>query len=224
MLKHLAAPLAALAFAMPASAAVLVVSYEGFASGRALDGAFGPQTEFQNVAYRAVFTIDSSLGSSIPAPDASVVEGSGPTSPVLAAFVEINGVRRDVTPTFGRLRLDHSLFSVTHTIESRLGGLTLFHLTTQFDAPPTSFDQAPDGVVGGSGAFLSYDEQGREVVSLALTATELVIAPPAASPPAAIPEPGAWSLMILGFAGAGAALRRRRAQATRCPAREGRVG
>ena len=55
------------------------------------------------------------------------------------------------------------------------------------------------------------DEEGREAVSLTLTATELVIAPPApGSPPAAgIPEPSLWALMILGFGAAGVSLRRR---------------
>ena len=69
-------------------------------------------------------------------------------------------------------------------------------------------------MVGGSGSFLSYTEQGQEAVSLTLTATQLVIAPPAAGPPAGgIPEPAAWALMILGFGGAGAALRRARPRA-----------
>ena len=214
MLKTLAAGLAALALATPASAAVFVVTYQGFASGRAQEGAFGSQTEFQNVAYEAAFTIDTSLGVAIPTPDATVVEGSGPTTPVLAAFITINGVQRDVTPTFGRLRLDPAASSVSHIIESRIGGLTLFQLATQFATPPASFEEAPAGVVGGSGSFLSYTEQGQEAVSLTLTATQLVIAPPAAGPPAGgIPEPAAWALMILGFGGAGAALRRARPRA-----------
>ena len=214
MLKTFTAALAALALVTPASAAVFIVTYQGFASGRALDGVFGDQTEFQNVAYSAAFTIDTALGFPIPTPDATVVEGSGPDSPVLAAFIEINSVRRDVTPTFGRLRLDPAASTVSHIIESRVGGLTLFQLATQFTTPPTSFDEAPAGVVGGSGGFLSYDAQGREAVSLTLTATQLVIAPPAAGPPPApVPEPQAWALMILGFLGAGASLRRARLRA-----------
>lgn len=212
MLKILATALAAATLAAPASAAVFVVTYQGFASGRALPEAFGLPAEFQNVAYTAAFTIDTSLGAEIPTPDATVVEGSGPTSPVLSAFIRINGVQRDVAPSFGRLRLDPAAMTVSHIIESRTGGLTLFNLSTAFSTPPTSFDEAPAGVVGGSGGFLSYDEQGREAVSLTLTATQLVIAPPAAGPPpgSVVPEPSAWSLMILGFAGAGAMFRRSR--------------
>ncbi len=214
MLKTVAMALAALALATPASAAVLIVTYQGFASGRAQEGAFGSQTEFQNVAYEAAFTIDTSLGSTIPTPDATMVEGSGPTSPVLAAFIRINGVQRDITPTFGRLRLDPAASTVSHIIESRIGGLTLFQLATQFATPPTSFDEAPAGVVGGLGSFLAYTEQGEEAVSLTLTASQLVVAPPAAAPPTGgVPEPAAWALMILGFGAAGAALRRARAHA-----------
>lgn len=213
MLKTLAAALGALTLATPASAAVFVVTYQGFASGRALDGAFGWQTEFHNVAYEAAFTIDTSLGVEIPTPDATVVEGSGPTSPVLAAFIRINGVQRDVTPTYGRLRLDPAAATVSHIIESRIGGLTLFQLATLFAAPPTSFDDVPAGVTGGSGSFLAYTQQGQEAVSLTLTATQLVIAPPAAAPPGAVPEPAAWALLILGFGGVGAALRRTRMRA-----------
>ena len=211
MLKTLAAAFAAALLAAPASAAVFVVTYQGFASGRAVEGVFGSQTEFQNVAYEAAFTIDTSLGSEIPVGEATIVEGSGPASPVLAAFIRINGVRRDVAPSFGRLRLDPVTFTVSHVIESRSGGLTLFQLATQFAAPPSSFDMVPAGVVGGSGGFLAYDDLGREVVSLTLTATELAIAPPAAGPPpGGVPEPAVWSLMILGFGGVGAALRRAR--------------
>jgi len=205
MLKTFAAAAAAVAIATPASAAVFVVTYQGFASGRALEGVFGEATQFENVAYRAAFTIDTDRGSPIPTPDATVVEGSFADSPVLEAFIEINGQRLDIAPTFGRVRLDPALFRVSHIIESREGGLTLFQLSTDFEAPPTSFDQVPAGVVGGSGSFLRYDAEGREAVSLTLTAAELVIAPPAA----AIPEPSAWALMILGFAAAGVSLRRR---------------
>jgi len=215
MLKTLAAvALAVSALAAPATAAVFVVTYQGFASGRAEAGVFGSQTEFLNAAYEAAFTIDTALGSPIPTPDATVVEGSGPTSPVLAAYIEIGGVRRNVTPSFGRLRLDPAASQVSHIIESRVGGFTFFQLATQFATPPTSFDEAPEGVVGGSGSFLSYTDAGREAVSLTLTATQLVIAPPAVDPPGAIPEPAAWMVMILGFGGAGAALRRRRARAS----------
>lgn len=211
MLKTLAAAFAAALLAAPASAAVFVVTYQGFASGRALEGAFGSQTEFQNVAYEAAFTIDTALGSEIPVGEATIVEGSGPASPVLAAFIRINGVQRDVAPSFGRLRLDPAAFTVSHIIESRTGGLTLFQLATEFAATPSSFDEVPAGVVGGSGGFLAYDDLGREVVSLTLTATELAIAPPAPGPPVgAVPEPAAWSLLILGFGGVGAALRRAR--------------
>jgi hypothetical protein len=38
------------------------------------------------------------------------------------------------------------------------------------------------------------------------------------SPDTAVPEPGAWALMILGFAGAGSVLRRHRARARMAPA------
>jgi hypothetical protein len=202
--------------AAPASAAVLVVTYQGFASGRAAPETFGMPADFQNVAYEAAFTIDAALGAAIPTPDGTVVEGSGPTSPVLSAFIRINGVRRDVAPSFGRLRLDPVAMTVSHVIESRAGGLTLFQLSTTFSTPPTSFEDAPAGVVGGSGGFLAYDDQGRETVSLTLTADRLVIAPPAAGPPpgSTVPEPTAWALMILGFGGAGASLRRSRRAAS----------
>lgn len=211
MLRLRAAACAAVLAASPASAAVFVVTYEGFASGRALAGAFGDETEFVNVAYQAAFTIDTSLGSAIPIPDGALVEGSGASSPVLSAYLMINGVRRDVTPSFGRLRLDPTAFRVSHVVESRVGGFTSFQLATQFEAPPTSFEEAPAGVVGGSGGFLSYTEEGVEAVSLTLTATRLVIAPPAEGPPASpAPEPAGWALLILGFGAAGAALRRQR--------------
>jgi len=74
------------------------------------------------------------------------------------------------------------------------------------------FDYVTDSIVGlqtlvfdmkNVTGMLYYSEVGKNV-----QIDNIRLAPP---PPGAVPEPAAWALMILGFGGVGATLRRRRA-------------
>ena len=62
-------------------------------------------------------------------------------------------------------------------------------------------------IVSGIRGATSQDYQRMTVDDLQFRIEEPAVVPP---PPTAVPEPASWALMLLGFGGAGAALRRRR--------------
>ncbi len=212
MLKTLAAAAGAVLIASPASAAVVLATFQGFATGTAAQGVFGSDTAFQNAAFRVVFTIDDTLGVLTNGPTQSILQGSGDEVPITAAFIEIAGARHDFTPTLGFLQAQHGAPKVTYIASKQGQGSTNLTLRSNLSAPLGGFSSPTSSLLGGvGGAFTSVSATFQPLASLSLRTTSFVVEPAAAPPPPApVPEPGAWALLILGFGGAGAVLRRRR--------------
>ena len=211
MLKAFAAACAAFALATPASAAVVLATFEGVATGTAVSGLFGDATSFQNVAFRAVLTIDDELGTLTFGPTQDILQGSGAEAPVTDGYIEIAGVRREIFPTSAFLMAQKLTPRVIYTLSQQGGGAnTNLTLRSALPAPLGGFAAPTSSLLGGTGGAFTSVAGGQVQANFQLKTISFSIAPPP-PPPTPVPEPGAWALMIVGFGGAGAWLRRRRA-------------
>ncbi len=123
----------------------------------------------------------------------------------------LNWNSKSVTVT----RTDGGLFSLTSLDMSdtyNTAGLNKY-LFTFFDGAKTTTETVTlDGVRGLQ--TLTFNKDRLQSFSYAMLGSQgmqidNVVLGDAATPVGGVPEPGAWALMILGFGGAGAALRRR---------------
>jgi hypothetical protein len=218
----------AVAAAVPtvSSAAIMVAHFEGGVGGLHSTGTtrFGvpPLTVFSG-PFVAEFRYNSELGSPAGAPPGG--ETRGPES-ILDGWIEWNGggARIDIPSSeFGGVTARTTGFSI---------GAYHFIAGVRYDTVVISAAFAHNGdletpvasqlVTGGGDVFASstfatgayavdlfgsIEGQGMQLEVTRFSLSEYV----APTPGTVLPEPGAWALMILGFGGAGAALRRRRA-------------
>jgi len=227
LLVKLAGTGAALALCMAApaaSAAIVTATYTGTVSGTSLfgdtggafdsGGVFGALTDLEGVDFTAVFTFDTHLGQRflLPFQDQLIggALGGGVETPYLSAILTIEDVdyafQSDLL-AFALVVTDFLDSSTFHQAASGFDfliaglqnpGLPL-NLTGPFDGG--YFANSPDNPVLGE--FLVTDGN----VALAhgyLAADHLTITSSSA------PEPATWGLMLLGFFGLGAAVRRQR--------------
>jgi hypothetical protein len=195
-LVGLAGLAASLAVATAAQGAAMIYTISGTGSG-SLDG-----VSFTDAAFDIGLLGDTN----------NLIDfGSGPPAitPLSKASVRIDGFAdADVAGAtrFGVAR-DLNLFFFARA-NGFGGGADLFdfHVT---DAQETAFDYGtPFGPVPGFGLFLSqFHDVGTSQGLLTFQAASGVTF---SSESAAVPEPGAWAMMIVGFGGVGALLRRRR--------------
>ena len=223
-----AAAVVAISTAGAASATVGVATYTGkvTANGNntSAPGAFGA---VGGDTFTAVFDFDTSLGYDRLEPGFEEVTyggtSNGFTPPITSATLTIGGV----TLSFGAQKYanaqifnhapidDEILFGVTGADNSQLflwfatapGTMGHDDFSQSFSVGPSGPD-APGGVpndnwLGNSGFFHLGNGE-----SVTLAADHLTVDIQGG----AVPEPATWGLMLLGFGGAGALLRRRRAQ------------
>lgn len=215
-----------LAGAAPASAAVMLATFTGtVAQGGDYTDFFGLGGVLDNANFTAIFKYDTSLGIATTGPMVDVRSG-GPTwggvSPILSASLVINGVT-DVFNTSGNGSANVTVnaegweqtFLYTDTSFSSgaftdYGFLQLFVLSV----PTPLFLTTP--YVGGNKVFAAgpvetnmvthyRTDGGLDVINYAgsFVTQQVVLSP------FAVPEPGTWALMIVGFGGVGLMLRRR---------------
>jgi hypothetical protein len=216
---------AALTGASAASATVGEAVFTGFVqAGVGSVGSFGV---IGGQAFTAVYDFDTALGTHILAPGQREINygGTGPggATPILSTSLTINGVTRafdasaygnDQTFTefvgtpAGAMLSDDILFVAS----SADGGQLLNYFNT---APHLmggdfshSFSVTPSGP-GAIGTVGRFNLPGAG--SINLNADHLTVTMRLDN--AGVPEPAAWAMMLVGFGGLGAALRRRRAAA-----------
>ncbi|WP_293452805.1 PEPxxWA-CTERM sorting domain-containing protein [Phenylobacterium sp.] len=225
------------AAAVPASAAVMVATYTGvISSGSDTDDLFGLGGNLSGATFSASFTYDTSIFDFHTTMDDGSshydrISGYSENTPIIAASVTINGVtdvfRLDgVTYDFARQQYNH-----TPTYDysmSQVAGYDYDPVTSGYSfyeyayvdfysaaETPTSltgaFDSGPSAAASQA-QFLNYDAFNPDkggydnYYAFVGAPTHLTVS---AVDAGAVPEPGAWALMIVGFAGLGATLRRR---------------
>lgn len=224
-----------LALAAPAGAAVVLVTYTGTVV-RGLDESaeFGVGSDLANFSFTATYTYDTLLGQSIG--DGVTYDGrqgggpSGFASPITNATFKIGDVTKALTPTATNFVYTDSrpiwgagTGLVNHQAQSTVN-LSFFSYDEFWGifgdtAAPALLDQNYDGDIVGDYAngnyyLLSYDglsgvrHSAQAVLRPEHVTVEVLIGSPPG--PVAVPEPQQWALMVIGFVGLGAMLRRRR--------------
>jgi hypothetical protein len=194
----------ALAGAAPASADIVSFTYSGHVTdGTDVSGIFGPAgADLTGDALRAVFVFDTSLGvrGTVPGTTDSVIGGTqvpgSPATPLISATLILNGISVSIGgELLGSAITDAGMFNASEAVEDDLDFVSAF-----VDTPdaPASLDTpfTPHGVGGGSFNLERLDPLTGQMQM--------------ASGDFSIPEPASWALMLTGFGGVGATLRRRR--------------
>jgi hypothetical protein len=229
----LPAALTAFAFSQPVSAAVVTYTYSGVIDFGADDfGLFGDAgASLTGASFTAVFYRDDALAlpeNIFQGETNSSVNGEGAFSPV-SAKLTIAGVALDIGGVFGeQTQFDDGAYESFGHSAGGFGSSIDFHGNTLGTFAPTAGDvlAGPDYhtltslTLAGLGAFDLYgtfnfvDPQAKGLRTFAnFNPTSLVVSPIPGGGPAPAPEPSTWALMILGFGGVGATLRRRRVAA-----------
>lgn len=240
-LKHFlatGAAVAAICATTSAQAALMVVAFQGVVTQSTSDMTFGA-ANLVGMTYTATFTFDPSLGAtSIYNPCCSgyfdyIRAGYDGASPILSALIEING-QQDLQD----YQADTSAYGNTERVSSPgapmgslyvsgVGGKTVpspvggsaydYHSATATFTSPTlipfdmsqAWNPATAGAYGTASFLRQVQNAGRgydQAYDIRGTITSARVFEAGAAP-----EPSAWALMILGFAAAGAMVRRRRA-------------
>jgi len=229
---------AGLLVACPAAAGTVVITYTGSVqSGVDNTGYWGLGTgaSLGGQSFTAVFTIDDQApGASVYVdPTFSSVDGYGVTQAVLT----INGQSRSVGSGYGGHSLysdagDYSVFSTAQDHSQHYDAALdrLFYsvasLTLQGNGSAGSIDpdyqspfdmsQAPLFQLQGTAKDADYSYDYATGVSTETVHWTAVLRPSRAVSTytpgtGSVPEPATWALMVAGFMGAGASIRRRRA-------------
>jgi hypothetical protein len=230
-LKWLALPAiaTALACAQPAAAAVVTYTYTGHVdTGADQIGLFGGGA-LDGLAFTAVFSRDDALADDLAVGKSSSYVRGGQA---VTGKLTIAGHTIDIAGLGGEQSQfdDGSFEGFFHSAQSVLGSFSLGGATLGTFAP------TPGDVLAGAdyhtlGSLTAGDTPGFAwfgrfdfgasdpndpnqglFTNGRFTPTALVVSPEP-GPIGAVPEPAAWAMMILGFAGVGATLRRRRALA-----------
>jgi hypothetical protein len=229
----LPAALTALAVSQPAAAAVVTYTYNGIVDFGVDDvGLFGDAgASLTGANFTAVFYRDDALAlpeNIFQGEINSSVSGEGAFAPV-SAKLTIGGVTLDIGGVFGeQTQFDDGVSEGFGHSAASLGGSIDFTGNTLGTFAPTSGNvlAGPDyhtltsitlaGLTGfdmyGTFNFVAPDAKGLRSFAN-FNPTSLVVSPIPGGGPAPAPEPSAWALMILGFGGVGATLRRRRVAA-----------
>lgn len=233
--RPLAACAAAMALvAVPASSSATVFTnvYEGYvAFGIDSAGLFGGGSSLDGRAIEIRMSFDDTVNRfTIPGLGDSLTTSAG-LSPFVAASVTIDGITIDFSPSapaqsFSRLStLEHSLEQKVEIASNQVDGAPVLQLDAFVNSNllPATLDTPLDLTAADTfGRFdasffighysgLFQTDFGDAVGGVTLTRAYTLTDTPSdgGDPVSTVPEPAAWSLMILGFVAAGASLRRR---------------
>jgi hypothetical protein len=194
--------------AAPASATIISYTFDSrITDGVDITGLFGTAgANLAGDAIEAVFTFDTSLGErgTVPGTTDSVIGGtqdpSAPVSPLVSASVTINkhtvsiggGLLAAVLTNGGQFISAEAIQDTTTFVDA---------FVYEKDAP-ASLDTpfSPMGDIAGTFNITETDPMSGALES--------------ANASFALPEPATWAMMLMGFAGLGAALRGRRGAIT----------
>lgn len=199
------ASLLGLALAAPAQAKVVKVVHEGMVEyGAGAAELFGARnSSLTGMHVLSIYEFDLDRGDRFDGPASAYVQGGsnlGLLGPLLSSSVRINGVTINLNGALeNRYSASDQLRLHTQTAWPA-GGVITVENNAYIDFQGLEYEYF--GGFGGSLDRLLYtgggDEAELQWVTMAFTVTEV---------PSAIPEPGAWALMIAGFGLTGAALR-----------------
>lgn len=201
----LTAAVLGLAICAPAQAKVVKVVHEGmveFGDGAAqLFGAANSSLVGMHVL--SIYEFDLDRGDRFDGPTSAYVEGGsnfGFPGPLLSSSIRINGVTLDLDGALASRYAASDEFEITSLTAWPDGGTIRHENSALIDFQGLDYEYF--GGFGGTGGRLLYTggPGGADIqwATMAYTVTEI---------PSAIPEPGAWALMILGFGLTGATLR-----------------
>jgi len=223
---------AGLTLAAPASATVHQLTYQGVVTS-ALDNTaeFGAGASLVGMSFTALVTYDDAKAGATHSGDTYYdnYAGSGAANPVTATIM-LNGVSRSFGATYGQdSRLDRSLqpgclsdctevsFQQHAKDEYTKDG---FYTLNYINLGGTSSNGALSGLAHTAPDFTNPPIDLYAYVNLfeqdifTLDATHYaMVSVRIDSVTGGVPEPATWALMLMGFGGAGALLRRRRADA-----------
>lgn len=203
----LAAAVAGLMVAAPAQAKVVKVIHEGmveFGSGEAqLFGAENSSLVGMHVL--SIYEFDLNRGDRFDGPSSAYVEGGanfGFPGPLLSSSIRINGVTLNLDGALASRYAASDQLQI-YSLTSWSAGETIAHTNSAL-IDFQGLDYEYFGGFGGSGRLLyagGPSDADIQWATMAYTVTEV---------PSAIPEPGVWAMMVLGFGLAGGVLRRAR--------------
>lgn len=213
----------AVALAAPASAYVMVASFTGTVGTmtQTLGAAFAPQgTSLTGDPFTAVYVFNSDATGVVTTPTSLDVKGGiccFNSAPISSALLTINGVSRQLghggspEPFDSEIRYD-------------VGAGTVFFQAGRNDAIDSNliFNMTGSGIpLSLSTPFTLSQDAGNslfrwEDIAFGIDRAQLI--PTSLTVVRTVPEPATWAMMLLGFLGLGAALRRRRAISGKEPA------
>jgi len=192
----------------PAQAKVVRVIHEGMVED-ALGSAqlFGaPNSSLVGMHVLSIYEFDLNQGDRFDGPTSAYVEGGsnlGFPGPLLSSTIRINGVTLDLDGALANRYAASNELEIYSMTAWPAGGTIVHENNALIDFQGLDYEYS--GGFGGTGGRLLYvaPAGGADIqwAAMAYTVTEI---------PSAIPEPGAWAMMIMGFGAAGAALRARR--------------
>jgi hypothetical protein len=222
---------AALAFcgtALPASAALVDVTFTGSIISPSYDtgitpifvpGGLSPGSAFVGAPFTATFVFNTDLGSSASSATGFSVEGgtsTGFTDPLVSASVTVNGVTESVPGLYdseltlcssscpsipsGSLTLYASDYSNGGPLGSTVNNRTDVEIEGAF---PSSITPGPFNFTPSSGfGYISLSTAANNGNgTLVDTYFEALLATATITATASVPEPSAWVMMLIGFAG-----------------------
>lgn len=198
----------ALGISSAASAAIVVTTYEGTISEGTDDaGLLGTAgADLTGLAYAATFKVDTSInfnaGTDIVS-DYEEAHANGTTTPMLSAIFSVNGgnLALALQPSaFAFLRLGNLL---SHG--SFFAGAPQYNFLVNSPLLPDHLNQGFSAITPTSSDFFILDGDTGFFAAGNVSLVSATVQ--------GVPEPATWALMILGFGGAGAALRRSRRSA-----------
>jgi hypothetical protein len=216
--------------ATPTSAAIMLATYSGILSsggGTEAASAFGVAADsLEGQRYSLAFRYDTALGETAADENGQTRLGgpglSAASSPMLGATLIINGISRTLQGlNFGAVALETGTDGsrICHGASDPIAPdapgpdarreLLAVCMLVAPDKMPATFESLFDRGADSPSAFLVAALAGADGIGFVVNgkADHLSIV---ALDAGGVPEPGVWATMILGFFGAGAALRRRR--------------
>ncbi len=226
--------LAMMAAAGPVHARIVTIIYSGILAGAQDDtGMFGaPNTLLTGLRYQSVYRFDTEkIGATRTATaTGEILEGTGIATPLLDAFLTINGRSVAVSGELRSRRIASNDATASTVTDVALGAYSIGSVSYNrqlVDTIQASVGMLPGmidtpfsyGVIGRDFASGGFFFEARDILTFATIESargsyvpqSIEVRLDAISSPG-VPEPAGWAMMIAGFGLVGAAMRRRALQ------------